>query len=297
MKYVLTGSAGNITKPLAENLLAAGHEVVVIGRNKEHLQPLVEHGALAAIGSVEDQHFLAQTFKDANAVYTMTPPRWDAPHWKDWIGGIGRKYADAVRSAGVKFVVNLSSVGAHLPDGVGPVSGLYKGEQALNALEDVNVLHLRAAYFYENFLTFIAPLKTMGIFGSNFAVREQKFAVASPEDIAAAAAEELLPLKFRGHAVRYIASDEASTDQIAATLGTAIGKADLKWSTFPDEQMLSGLLQAGLPEEIARNYTEMNAAIGSGAMYEDYWKHQPATLGKVKLNDFAAKFARVYGAN
>jgi hypothetical protein len=40
----------------------------------------------------------------------------------------------------------------------------------------------------------------------------------------------------------------------------------------------------------------MGTAIKSGAMNEDYWKHHPATLGKVKMADFAKTFAAVYNA-
>ena len=35
MKYVVTGSLGNISKPLAERLIAAGHEVTVMSSNPE----------------------------------------------------------------------------------------------------------------------------------------------------------------------------------------------------------------------------------------------------------------------
>ncbi len=41
MNYVITGGAGHISKPLAEALLAAGHQVTVIGRNAANLQELV----------------------------------------------------------------------------------------------------------------------------------------------------------------------------------------------------------------------------------------------------------------
>ena len=58
MKYVITGGAGHISKPLTEKLLAAGHAVTVIGRNAENLKELVAKGAKAAIGSVEDVQFL-----------------------------------------------------------------------------------------------------------------------------------------------------------------------------------------------------------------------------------------------
>src|SRR5437762_2898506 len=126
MKYVITGAAGHISKPLAEKLLETGHEVVVIGRNAANLKPLIDKGAKVAIGSVEDVDFLTQSFQGADAVYTMVPPKIDAPDWKGYISGIGENYHKALEAAKVPAVVNLSSVGAHLADGGGPVSGLYK---------------------------------------------------------------------------------------------------------------------------------------------------------------------------
>ncbi|MBD0369196.1 MAG: NAD-dependent dehydratase, partial [Flavisolibacter sp.] len=99
-----------------------------------------------------------------------------------------------------------------------------------------------------------------------------------------------------GHSVRYIASDERTTGDIAKVLGTAIGKPDLPWVAFSDEQTLGGMQQAGLPEEVARNYTEMGAAIRSGIFSEDYWANRPR-LSKTKLEDFAPAFAAAYNAS
>jgi hypothetical protein len=56
-------------------------------------------------------------------------------------------------------------------------------------------------------------------------------------------------------------------------------------------------VQAGLPEEVARNYAEMGSALHTNEMAEDYWKHRPDTLGKTKLEDFAQQFAAVYSAS
>lgn len=295
MKYVITGGAGNISKPLALKLLAAGHDVTVIGRNAANLSELTNAGAKVAIGSLDDVDFITKTFTGADAVYTMVPPaHLIASDWKGHIGNIGKNYATALKLSGVKYVVNLSSVGAHLSEGAGPVSGLYRVEKELNTLEDVHIKHLRPAYFYNNLLANIGMIKGMGIIGGNFSATEGKFVIVAPSDIADVAAEELLHLSFIGKSIRYIASDEVSTDQIAATLGQAIGKSDLKWVTFTDEQALGGMLQAGLTEEMAKNYTEMNHSMNTGAMAEDYFKNRPVQLGKVKLDAFAKVFASVY---
>lgn len=295
MKYVITGGAGHISKELAKQLIAAGHNVTVIGRNEKNLEPLTALGANAAIGSVEDVDFLTRTFKGADAVYTMVPPNFAVTgDWLDFIAAVGQNYKQAIAAAGVQHVVNLSSIGAHLPEGVGPVSGLYRVEQALNGLEGVNVLHLRPAYFFYNLFANIDMIKHMGIVGSNFGLPGQKIPMVHTQDIARVAAESLLGLSFTGKSHRYIISDEPTADDIALALGNAAGKPDLKWIVFEDAQSLQGMLQAGLPPVIAEKYVEMGKSMREGSMTEHYFATGDGPVGSVKLNDFAAEFKAAY---
>lgn len=296
MNYVITGAAGHISHALTQHLLKAGHAVTVAGRQEKNLQPLVDKGAKAAVGSVEDVSFLKKLFTGADAIYSMVPPNFGAPDMKGFIEEIGKNYAEAIKASGVKYVVNLSSTGAHMPTGCGPVSAIHRVEQSLNALNGVNILHLRPSYFYQNLLANIGLIKHAGIIGSNFSIADGKFPIADPSDIATVATEALLKLDFKGTSHRYIASDETGTDKIAASLGKAIGKPDLQWVKFTDEQALAGMLQAGLSQTVSENYVEMGQAMDSGKMFEEYWK-QPVKLGKVKLDDFATEFAAVYNAS
>jgi uncharacterized protein YbjT (DUF2867 family) len=296
MKYVITGSAGHISKPLAEKLLSQKHDVTVISRNAANISELVAKGSKAAIGSVDDVNFLTKAFSGADAVYTMVPPNMAAANWKEFIEHIGKNYAQAIKASGVKFVVNLSSVGADLPAGCGPVTGIHKAESALNELSDVNIKHLRPGFFYTNLLANVDMIKNIGIMGANFGGDPLKIVLASPEDIAEIVAQELTQLNFTGHSIRYIASDERTTDDIAKVFGNAIGKPDLKWVVFSHADALKGMIGAGLPEEIAKNYAEMNNCLQSGEMLADYWKNRPATLSKTKLEDFAKQFALVFNS-
>jgi len=291
MKYVITGSTGHISKPLSKQLIEAGHEVTIISSNADKVKEIEGLGAKAAIGSAEDIAFLTKTFEGADAVYTMVPPKFDAEDWKGFIHGIGKNYAEAIKAADVKKVVNLSSVGAHMPEGCGPVSGLYYVEKELNDLEGVDLRHLRPAYFYYNLMANIGMIKHAGIIGANYG--DITMVLVHPNDIAAVAAEELLDLEFKGKSFRYIAGDERNTGEIAKVLGGAIGKPELPWVQFKDEDSLNGMLKAGLPKETAVNYVEMGTAIASGEMYSDYFKHKPS-LGPTKLEDFAKEFAGAY---
>lgn len=296
MKYVITGSLGHISKPLVQQLVNAGHQVTVISSNAERTPQIEALGATAAIGDVADVDFLTHTFTGADGVYTMVPPTLSAPHWKEHIHNIGRNYAAAIKAAGVKKVVNLSSIGAHMPDGCGPVSGLFGVEQELNALADVDVLHLRPGFFYYNFMANIGMIKHMGIIGGNYGTNTT-LPLAHTADIAAAAAEELLHLTFTGHSIRYVVSDERTTNELATVLGTAIGKLELPWVNFSDEEALNGMIGAGLPQEAATNYVEMGTAMTSGEMARHYIANKPATLAPTKLETFAQEFAAAYAAS
>jgi uncharacterized protein YbjT (DUF2867 family) len=293
MKFVVTGSLGNISKPLAEKLVAAGHSVTVVSSKADKTAQIEALGAKAAIGSVDDVAFLTKTFTGADAIYTMVPPNFGSGDWKKYIAGIGENYASAIHASGVKNVVNLSSMGAHMPEGCGPVSGLFFVEKALNALEGVNVKHLRPGFFYPNFLANVGMVKHMGIIGGNYG-ENATLVIVHPEDIAEVAAEELQSLSFKGRSIRYIASDEKTTNEVASILGKAIGKPELPWVNFKDEETFGGMVQAGVPEEIAKNYAEMGAAMRSGEMDSDYLKNKPAVFGKTKFEAFAPVFAAVY---
>ncbi len=294
MKYVITGSLGHISKPLVIALVKAGHEVISITSTTERTKEIEALGAKAAVGSLENFDFLKESFSGANAVYTMVPPNFTTTDWKGYIEQVGRNYTNAIKSNNIKYVVNLSSVGAHMPDGCGPVSGLYRVENLLNELNAVNIKHLRPSYFYNNLLANIGIIKSMDIMGSNFAVTGKKFGLVSTDYIASKAIDALLQLKFTGHSFEYIANDDVSTDDIAVLVGNAIGKPGLKWVQFSDEQALAGTLQAGLPEEAAKNYVEMGQAIHSGKMYEDYWSNRPSIPDAPRLSDFAKIFADAY---
>jgi uncharacterized protein YbjT (DUF2867 family) len=291
--YVITGSIGNISKPIVIGLIRAGHSVSVITSSADRVEEIKALGAKALVGSLQDQTFLNRAFKGADVVYTMIPPIWQTTNWRASQLEIARSYTEAIRANGIKHVVNLSSIGAHEPNGVGPVSGLYDFEQLLNKIPGLHVKHLRPSFFYYNFLALIGLIKQAGMMGANYGGSEKVFLV-HPRDIAAVGLEELLKLNFTGSSARYIIGDERSGQEIATVLGKSIGK-DLNWVEFTDDQQKQGLLGAGLPETHAAGYTEMGHALRTGLMQADAHKNKPV-LSSIKLEDFAKEFAVAFHA-
>jgi len=297
MKIIVTGSLGNISKPLTKELVQKGHQVTVISSKPERQKDIEALGAKAAIGTMEDAGFLSSTFKGADAVYVMETlggnsyfdPNLDIVAS---LNKISNNYKQAIEQSGVKRVVHLSSIGAHTNKGNGLLDFYYNVEDILKTLpSDVSITFMRPVGFYYNLLGFINTIKTQGVIATNYGGDSKKPWV-SPIDIAAAVAEELVT-PFEGRKVRYVASDEISCNELASLLGAAIGKPDLKWVMIPDEQLLQGMISVGMNPKIAAGLVKMNASGQTGVLYEDYYRNQP-TLGKVKLAEYAKEFAAVY---
>src|SRR6188508_2175105 len=123
--YVITGSLGNISKPIVEGLIKAGKNVKVVTHSADRAKDIESLGAEAIVGSVQDENFVNNAFKDAEVVYTMIPPIWQTTDWLESMRNVGENYAKALKTHKVKYVVNLSSVGADVGKGVGPVDGLH----------------------------------------------------------------------------------------------------------------------------------------------------------------------------
>jgi uncharacterized protein YbjT (DUF2867 family) len=325
MKIIITGSLGNISKPLAQALIAHGHSVTVISSDPTKQKAIETLGAKPAIGSIDDEKFLNEVFLGADAIYTMLPPfpfeknpNLDA---RAEARRLTSNYAAAVRASGVKKVVHLSSIGAHTDKGNGLLAFHFVAEQTLNQLPaDVAITYMRPVGFYYNLYQFLDIIKGQGflkgIVGLIMTLRYyglagliqgkkgliisnygggDKMPWVSPIDIAAAIAEELTTVT-NGRNVRYVASEILTCDEIAATLGATIGKPYLKWGTVTDKQMMDALIKMKLPESLARDIVEMNASMrNGGGLFDDYYQHQP-NLGEVKMKDFAQEFAAVYQA-
>ncbi|WP_342089019.1 NAD(P)H-binding protein [Dyadobacter sp. OTU695] len=290
MKIIITGSLGNISKRLAEQLIAQGHAVHIITTDPGKSRVISALGATAATGSVTDAVFLGRVFAGADAVYTMVPPNFAAPDPIAYYEQVGQSYAEAIRACRVKRVVQLSSWGAHLPAGTGIIVGSHRIEEIFNGLDGVDITYLRPASFYNNLYHYVDMIKNSGMIATNYG-GENKVVWVSPRDIAEATAEELVRPSVQK--IRYVASDERSCNEVAAVLGAAIGIPDLQWLSFPDEQVKATMEQHGVPPLTAGLLVELNAAIRTGKMREDYDLHPPV-LGKVKIEDFAREFALAF---
>ena len=298
MKITITGSLGNISKPLAQELVQKGHEAKVISSSTEKQAEIEALGASSAIGSIEDPAFLTKAFTGADAIYCMIPranyfdPNLDLDAFTRKIGDC---YTEAISKSGVKRVVFLSSVGAHLEQNSGIIQRYNEIEAVLNQLQNVAITFMRPTSFFYNLLAYIPMIKNPGVIATNYGA-DKMIPWVSPLDIAAAIAEELTtPLD--GRKIRYVGSEELTGDETARILGEAIGKPDLKWVLVSDNETLNGLVNVGMQPKIAEGLVEMYAGLYNGLPAEDYYRNRPAEMGKTKLAAYAKEFAAIFNQN
>ncbi len=260
--YVILGASGNTGAIISDSLLSKGKKVRVIGRDAGRLQHLVRKGAEAFTADVSDAAALTKAFGGARAAYLILPPittREDQEQQSDAI-------AKAVKESGLRYAVYLSSYGAHVPEGTGPVTGLHSSEQKLNAISGLNVLHLRAAYFMENNLGAIDMIHGMGLFG-HVLLPDLKLPMIATRVVADYGARRLLDLDFSGKQTRELLGErDLSMAEATAVIARGIGKPNLRYEQFSYDQVEQALRQTGFSPKKAAVYIEMFQAINAGVL-------------------------------
>jgi uncharacterized protein YbjT (DUF2867 family) len=291
--YAICGATGNTGKNIAETLLKHGKKVRVIGRDAAKLKSLIDLGAEAAIGSLEDPSFVKQAFSGAEVAYLMIPPNFMVDDFRAYQKKVVENLAAAVKEADLKYAVTLSSVGGDRDAGTGPVLGLHWLEEALNKISSLNALHLRPAFFMENLLSNIPLIKTMGIIGS-VSPGDAPMTMIASKDIGNYAAKRLLALDFSGKNFQdLLGPREITMNEVAAALGKAIGKPDLPYVTFSYEDAKQGMLAGGLKEDMVDLYLELYKGFGSGIVKPARPRDKESTT-PTTIEEFSKTFAAAY---
>jgi uncharacterized protein YbjT (DUF2867 family) len=262
--YTVLGATGNIGSVITKKLLEKGEKVRVVGRNAARLEQFVHKGAEAFIADVKDSVALTKALTGARGAFLMLPPGITSPDYGEEQDMESNAISVATRNSGLQYAVHLSSIGAHAPAGTGPILGLHESEKKLNAVERLNLLHLRPAYFMENHLSAVGMIQMMGIYGG--ALRpELKIPMIATRDIGAYAAERLLNLDFNGKQTQELLGErDLSMTEVAAAISRGIGKPDLRYVQFAYEQMEQTLVQMGVPAKTAAYFMEMFQGLNNG---------------------------------
>lgn len=289
MKIAVTTPTGQIGNKLANILLDRKSDVTLIARHPEKVKDLASRGAKVIAGEHSDPAVVEQAVRGADALFWLTPaemtshdPLGTARRMAEAGAGVIRKHPDL-------HVVQLSSAGAFLPSGTGPIVGHYETEEKFRAAGK-NIVSLRPNEFMEN-VFFSLPT----IIGQDSIYTSIPGSVKAPfiatQDIAEVAAEFLLKPIDGHHVIDIVGPQGISLDEWARIAGQAIGKP-VRVVTVPGDKLKAAMSQAGMSPEMAALLVEMEEAFPK--IVGEFQGEQKRT-GKVTFLQFAREvFAPAY---
>ncbi|HEY8607927.1 MAG TPA: NAD(P)H-binding protein [Noviherbaspirillum sp.] len=259
--FAVLGVSGNTGSAVAHTLLRRGERIRAVVRRADAGAAFRDQGAELAVADLADPQALAAALRGVDGAYLMTPPLLEAGD----PDGAKRAYIRAIRraaeQAGAPPLVVLSSLGAHLPTGTGPVVLLHELEQALHDYPG-SVRFLRAPYFLDNWAEAIAPATAFGIFPSLIAPGIE-IDMASTADIGRTAAELLLETPGGHRVVELQGARRYAARDVASALADVLGKPlDV---VYPPRTEWNGILAgAGLSDAGAAQMAELVDGINAG---------------------------------
>jgi uncharacterized protein YbjT (DUF2867 family) len=253
----VTGATGRTGRRVTEILLAKGEKVRVVGRDAKKLAPLAELGAEPFVGNVEDASYVTKAFTGVAAVYLVLPEDLSQQDLRAHQERVSDCYAAAIKNAHVRFVINLSSIGAQHAKATGPIVGLHNQEQKLNQVDGLNIVHLRASYFMENLFMSMGALRATGTLPGGMRGDAPMPWIAT-KDIGAYVANRVVARDFSGTSIQELHGQrDISMNEAAAIVGKAVGTSDITYVQVPSPMLEAALLKMGLPKKTAELIIEM----------------------------------------
>lgn len=260
--YFVAGASGRVGSVVARELLAANQPVTVLLRDARDAVGWERRGARVRLGTLQDAASLASSLAGAKAAFLLQPPSYAEP---DFLGrqlALAQSVEQALRESAVPHVVLLSSVGAHLASGTGPIQGLHGLEAAIRR-SGTTLSAFRACYFQENVRNALGPARSAGIFPVLAPGPEQSFPQISCLDVSRFIALAMQTARPPAHEVVDLVGPTYSHAQVASALGRALGK-ELRATPLPRAAWVPALQKSGLSAEMAGLLAEMNDAHAKG---------------------------------
>lgn len=286
--YAILGASGNTGSVVARSLLAAGKKVRLVVRDASKVTALASAGAEVVTGAIDDVAVLTRAFTGASGAYVLLPPDLRSEDLPTENAKRTESIRAALAAAKVPHVVLLSSIGAQLPKGTGPIATVHHAEQVLGAIPGTVLTAVRAAYFLENLVGLVHPMKTQGVLPAFATNLDYPMPMVATADIGETAARALLEPPAKNEVIEIFGPKEASYADAARAFAAALGR-DVKAISVPFDAVVPTLTQAGMSAHMAGLYREMSEGFDAGRITSDGAGRR--LRGKVGVDEFARSVA------
>jgi len=284
MRIAITTPTGNIGRELTKRLLdQRGTQLILLARTPDKLKKEQARGAKVVKADLGDAASVKKATQGADALFFLCPPSFAVPNYRAYYVGLAKNGAEAVKANKVKHTVLLSSVGAHLSKGTGPILGLHDAEK-LFAQVTKGLTILRPAFFMENYLWHLDSIKNMNSIFMPLS-GEVTLPMIATADIADRAARVITgPAPSRPTIVPLHGPKDYTLNECAKIISRTIGK-EVKHVQVPPAKAKEAMIAMGATENVADTMLEMEAGFQAGKI-KDEAKRSPETTTPTTFETF-----------
>ena len=284
MRIAITTPTGNIGRQLTHRLLdRGGHELILLARSPDKLKQEQARGAKVVQGDLGDAPFVTKATQGADALFFLCPPSFTVPDHRAYYVALAKIGAQAVKANTIKHTVLLSSIGAHLSTGTGPILGLHDAEQIFaQATQGLTIL--RPGWFMENHFEHLDSITNMrSIFMP--VSGDVTLPMIATVDIAERAARVITaPPPSRPTILALHGPKDYSLDECARIIGRVIGK-EVRHVQVPPEKAKEAMIAMGASEGVADTILEMYAGLQADTITDEV-KRSPETTTPTTFETF-----------
>jgi uncharacterized protein YbjT (DUF2867 family) len=286
MKIAVTTPTGHVGSAVADFLLDFGSDVQVrlLGRRPDKLTDFIQRGAETVVGAQDDVDYLCRATQGVDALFWATPPGYGSDDLRAYQNRLGEVAAQAIQTNNISRVVNLSSIGADLASGTGPIAGLHDVEELINRT-GCNVTHLRPGFFFENLLWQLDSIHNWGRISLPLS-NSTRYPMIATRDIGRFAASRLANSTWSGQTVQELHGPaELSFREVAEALTQVLGRK-IVCIKCDNQEMRDILLKSAMSENATDLILEMYDAVEAGRL-RTLQPHSRTTTTTTTLYDFA----------
>src|SRR5690606_25024595 len=202
---------------------------------------------------------LTEAFEGGTTVCVMTPENPASTNIIEDTKRIVENYKKAIRATGIKKVVALSCVGAHLDENTGNILLSRMLEQALATL-DIERVFIRPSYYFSNWLGYLETVEQYGVLPTFFP-EDLKIEMHSPVDLANFITNIMTDTSSNGKEIYELTGPQKySSIDVANTLSTLLNK-NVAVQSIPQGKWKKTLLSVGFTDNAATNLLDMTQAV------------------------------------
>lgn len=215
MVNLVTGATGNIGARVTRGLIALGERPRVLARDLQRARSLFGEAVDYLVGDLSNETSLEAAFDGVNAAFLVN----SGPE----LAARDRLAAQIARKARVGRLIKLSSLGARASGRPATAVARWHADGEA-AIQESGVPHtfIRSVGFMSNALAWAATIRATGMVRAS--AGNGRIAMIHPDDLASVAIVAMTSPAYEGEALAVTGPEALSYAEMAALIGTAIGR-------------------------------------------------------------------------